>query len=118
MLTLLILSNSKTHVVRNANTKFIQANKKINAMPKQTADAVVQKFRSVENTRGLSPDNPGSIKSTRTRGLVAKEKFEEKLATLTDEDKKKLTERFEAAGLKEERAEALQKIRQNEKKQS
>ena len=101
-------------------------NKKIEAIPQKTADAVVARLTSVENSPGLSKEEQIEedllkmrvIQSrvNRNRGLVAKEKFEDKLAMLTDEDREKLAKRFDALlQKKEEREDEIQKKRKEAK---
>ena len=97
-------------------------NKKIEAIPQKTADAVVARLTSVENSPGLSKEEQIEedllkmrvIQSrvNRNRGLVAKEKFEEKLTMLTDGDRERLAKRFDALlQKKEDREDEIQKKR-------
>ena len=97
-------------------------NKKIEAIPQKTADAVVARLTSVENSPGLSKEEQIEedllkmrvIQSrvNRNRGLVAKEKFEEKLTMLTDGGRERLAKRFDALlQKKEDREDEIQKKR-------
>ena len=97
-------------------------NKKLEAIPEKTADAVVARLTSVENSPGLSREEQIEedllkirvIQSRlkRNRGLVDKEKLDEKLAMLTDKDREKLAKGFEALlKKKEQREEEIQKKR-------
>ena len=85
---------------------FRALNKKIEAIPEKTADAVVARLTSVENTPGMSKEDQiqedllklGVIQSRlkKNRALVAKQKLDGKLALLTDKDREKLAKGFEA----------------------
>ena len=101
---------------------FRALNKKIEAIPEKTADAVVARLTSVENTPGLSKEeqiNEDLLKLRviqsrlkKNRALVAKEKLDDKLALLTDKDREKLAKGFEALlKKKEDREEQIEKKR-------
>jgi hypothetical protein len=101
---------------------FRALNKKIEAIPEKTADAVVARLTSLDNSPGLSKEEQIEedllkirvIQSrvNRNRSLVAKEKVEDKMAMLTDKDREKLAKRFEALlEKKEQREEEIQKKR-------
>ena len=101
---------------------FRVISKKLDAIPEKTADAVVARLTSVENSPGLSKEEQIEedllkmrvIQSrvNRNRGLVAKEKFEEKLTMLTDGDRERLAKRFDALlQKKEDREDEIQKKR-------
>ena len=101
---------------------FRVLNKKIEAIPEKTADAVVARLTSLDNSPGLSKEEQIEedllkirvIQSrvNRNRSLVAKEKVEDKMAMLTDKDREKLAKRFEALlEKKEQREEEIQKKR-------
>ena len=101
---------------------FRALNKKLDAIPEKTADAVVARLTSVENSPGLSKEEQiqedmlklrviqSRLKTN--RDLVAKEKLDGKLALLTDKDREKIAKGFEALlKKKEQREEEIQQKR-------